>query len=72
MKYHAICAPPKLTVRKSTAIAMLEDAVLFERLCRHTWLRPIKRARTNGDFDLYAVADLEKAIDRLKLEELGE
>jgi hypothetical protein len=69
MKYSELVPAKKLTVRKRTAVAMLEHEGLFERFIRHGWLRPCDRGQQS---ELYAVSDLEAAVNRLKREQLPE
>lgn len=68
VKYHAICPPQKLTVRRATVPAMLEDGSLLERFERHGWIAPIKRASRKGECDLFSVRQLENAVRRMETE----
>ncbi len=65
MKYHEICKPPKLTVRRSTVDSMLEDSTLLHRWERAGWVSPIKKANGKGEFDLFSVEALKAAVERM-------
>jgi hypothetical protein len=41
MKYSEIVKAPKLTVRRETAAAMLENAVLLDAVISHNGIRPV-------------------------------
>lgn len=70
MKYHEISPAPKLSVRRSTIPAMLESAGLLDKMEQAGWVRPIVKAEKNGGTDLFLVADIQAALNRLNREQL--
>ena len=67
MKYHQISPAPKLVVRRSTAVAMLEGADILERMESHGWVEPILRQR---QMQMYSVRQLASAVRRMERETL--
>jgi len=67
MKYHDISPAPKLTVRRTTAVAMFEHGGILERLERAGWVRPIDKT---AQIDLFSVSQLENATRRMEREPL--
>ena len=70
MKYSDLAPAPKLLVRRKTAAAMLEHNELLERFERAGWIKPRIAAKSRGEADLFAVSDLEVAVNRLMKEHL--
>jgi hypothetical protein len=61
MRYSQLVPPPKLLVRRATVDAMVEHAGLVDRMIAAGWLKP----RTEGGrVDLFAVKEVEKAVER--------
>jgi hypothetical protein len=67
MKYHELSNAPKLTVRRTTAVAMLEHAGVLDRMERAGWISPILKS---NQYDLFSVEQLKGYVRRMEREEL--
>lgn len=66
MRYSELVQAPKLMVRRKTAEAMVEHAGIIDSIIKARWAEPVKV----NQIDLFFVADIQSAIERLKREGL--
>ena len=66
MKFSDLCKAPKLLVRRATAEAMIEHALVLDLFVRANWIQPIETG--SGRVELYRVKDLEECAERLARE----
>jgi hypothetical protein len=62
--------PPKIMVKGTSVPAMLDSLQLFDRLVKHGWLRPAVASDKETGCDLFLVAEVEGAAQRLRREKL--